>query len=284
MFGYVITNQQALNEADKSRYQSAYCGLCHTLGNIHGSSGRLALSYDLAFLNLLLSSLYEGDTPETSGERTCIIHPFKARPWHTSEETAYCADMSIALQYYGAKDKWHDDKNLAGFYMMKLFEKKVQDVVLRYPRQCKVIEKELNLLAEFEANNSTDMEAVSSCFGRLLSEIFDYKSDIWSETLRDIGFYLGKYIYLADAYEDLPKDTHKGNYNPLVDICNWQDYELHMRAVLEDCMAQCSKAFERLPCVQDVSLLRNILYSGVWLRYQCETQNRERKKNKKQKD
>ena len=32
-------------------------------------------------------------------------------------------------------------------------------------------------------------------------------------------------------------------------------------------MSQCSVSFEKLPIVQDVELLRNILYAGVWNKY-----------------
>ena len=59
MFGYVIPDQAALDDAAKARYRTAYCGLCRRIGALHGLRGRLTLSYDLTFLNLLLSSLYE---------------------------------------------------------------------------------------------------------------------------------------------------------------------------------------------------------------------------------
>ena len=44
-----------------------------------------------------------------------------------------------------------------------------------------------------------------------------------------------------------------------------QDADLH--ALLRMLLGECSAAFEALPVLQDVELLRNILYSGVWLRY-----------------
>ena len=59
MFGYVIPNQAALSPEAQARYRTAYCGLCRRIGALHGLRGRLTLSYDLTFLNLLLSSLYE---------------------------------------------------------------------------------------------------------------------------------------------------------------------------------------------------------------------------------
>ena len=42
-----------------------------------------------------------------------------------------------------------------------------------------------------------------------------------------------------------------------------------MREIFELLLARCARSFERLPCVGDADLLRNILYSGVWLKYNC---------------
>ena len=102
-----------------------------------------------------------------------------------------------------------------------------------------------------------------------LAELFDYKQDHWSPELRSIGFHLGKHIYLLDAYDDLDRDLKKGAYNPLRSLHQLPGYEEEMREIFELLLANCARSFERLPCVEDVDLLRNILYSGVWLKYNC---------------
>jgi hypothetical protein len=109
-----------------------------------------------------------------------------------------------------------------------------------------------------------------------MAELFDYRQDHWSPELRSIGFNLGKYIYLLDAYDDLARDERKGAYNPLHALSREPGYEEEMREIFELLLANCARSFERLPCVEDVDLLRNILYSGVWLKYHC--------KNAKKKD
>lgn len=77
MFGYVIPNQSVMTPEQQDRYRSAYCGLCRRIGALHGLRGRLTLSYDLTFLDLLLCSLYEGDTPALTGRNRCPVHPFR---------------------------------------------------------------------------------------------------------------------------------------------------------------------------------------------------------------
>ena len=125
-----------------------------------------------------------------------------------------------------------------------------------------------------EAAGSEDLDAVSGCFGELMAELFDYKQDHWSPELRSLGFHLGKFIYLMDAYDDLARDKRKGAYNPLKTMSEQPGYEEEMREIFELLLARCAKRFERLPCVEDADLLRNILYSGVWLKYNCNNAKR----------
>ena len=101
----------------------------------------------------------------------------------------------------------------------------------------------------------------------MMAEIFVYKKDVWEKTLRRIGFFLGKFIYLMDAYDDLEEDRKKHCYNPLIRICEEEDFEERIRGILCMMIAECSAEFEKLPCLLDVDILRNILYDGVWNRY-----------------
>lgn len=83
-----------------------------------------------------------------------------------------------------------------------------------------------------------------------------------------MGNYLGKYIYLLDAYEDIGEDIKKGLYNPFYKKYEDPDFDEEVKAILTIMMAGCCKAFERLPVIENAGILRNILYSGVWYRYE----------------
>ena len=120
MFGYVIPNQAALSPEAQARYRAAYCGLCRCIGALHGTRGRLTLSYDLTFLDLLLCSLYEGESACATGCDHCPIHPIRKVEWRSSGPTDYCADLSVALHYYNAQDKWNDDHSLLGLGFEKM--------------------------------------------------------------------------------------------------------------------------------------------------------------------
>lgn len=279
MFGYVIPDRASLSPEAQTRYRSAYCGLCRRIDALHGLRGRFSLSYDLTFLNILLCSLYEGETPADSGISRCPIHPVHGVLWRSADPTDYCADLSVALHYYNAQDKWQDDHNLLALGYSTLLDNSTAEAAQRWPRQCNSIRACLAKLAEYEAAGSTDLDAVSGCFGALMAELFDYRQDRWAPELRSIGFHLGKFIYLLDAYDDLPRDKRRGAYNPLRELSTHPDYEEEMLDIFELLLARCAQNFERLPCVEDADLLRNILYSGVWLKYNCKNAKRTGKPN-----
>lgn len=285
MFGYVIPNQAALDDEAKARYRTAYCGLCRRIGALHGLRGRLTLSYDLTFLDLLLSSLYEGESECVTGSGHCPIHPIRKINWRHSGPTDYCADMSVALHYYNAADKWNDDHSLLGLGFEKLLDSPAQTVAQRWPRQCNAIRTCLDRLTQLEAEGSEDLDAVSGCFGELMAELFDYKQDRWSPELRSIGFHLGKFIYLLDAYDDLEHDRKKNCYNPLRSMAEHDpQFSQTCKSLLKMMMASCAESFERLPILHYDEILRNILYAGVWPKfYQRKKELEETEKQEKQK-
>ena len=87
MFGYVTIAAGALTPEQQARYRAFYCGLCHALGRRHGQLGRMTLSYDATFLYLLLTSLYEPETAESTAR--CLPHPFKPHAYVQNELADY---------------------------------------------------------------------------------------------------------------------------------------------------------------------------------------------------
>ena len=59
------------------------------------------------------------------------------------------------------------------------------------------------------------------------------------------------------------------------------DFEEKAGNILTMMMAACCRAFERLPVLTYTDILRNILYSGVWIRYNLAAQKKEEQKNDK---
>lgn len=277
MFGYITVNKQELKFREFGVYQSYYCGFCRVLKEKYGICGQLTLSYDLTFLILLLSGLYE---PETlSSHCRCAAHPFERHPVRRNLYTDYAADMNLLFSYYKLMDDWCDEKKVLSRSWAGLLEKKRRQAVKDYPGKAALFEEKLDELHRYEARGETDVDAVSGCFGEILGEIFVMRRDEWEDTLRRMGFYFGKFIYLMDAYEDLEKDIKNHSYNPFLSIYKSEDFEKNCAEIMTMMMAECCRAFELLPILENADILRNILYSGVWSRYQIIKEKRKARDN-----
>ena len=263
MFGYVTANIRELTEAQKMRYNSVYCGICRQIRLRSSSAARLGLQYDMAFLALLLMSLYEPE--EESGKKACGFHPVHPRPWVDNDVIQYAADMNVALAYYKALDDWQDDGRLGAKMMAGIFGKHIEPIEGRYPRQCASIRENLEALNRLEGENCTEPNDLADCFGQLMGELFVYREDLWQPTLRKLGVALGRFIYLADAAMDYPRDLRKKKYNPYIAEGKGEDWN-RWEEQLVSALALCAEEFERLPLVQDKDILNHILYSGVWCR------------------
>jgi len=271
MFGYVQANPADLSLEEQARYKAAYCGLCRTLGKRHGFLSRLALTYDLTFLALLLSSLYEPE--ESTGQCRCCIHPCRKHPYAIDPYTEYAADMTIALTYHKCMDDWKDDRRLLRRCYAGLLKKPYRRVKADWPDQCACIETSLDRLSRLEQQGIEDPDAASRCFGQLMEGLFVCRNDHWAEPLGRLGRGLGEYIYLADAAVDLEEDRAHGRYNPLNSLSSSPQ---ELRPTLMMVLGDASQAFETLPLLQDIHLLRNILYSGIWTKYNLGTQKKEK--------
>lgn len=265
MFGYVTANTKELTKDQRQRYNAIYCGICRRIRTNASQAARLGLSFDMAFLALLLMSLYEPE--ETSGDRACAIHPLQKRSWVDNEYVSYAADMNVALAYFKANDDIADDGKLSAKLLSRIFGKNLPPIREKYPRQCDAMERCIRELTALERENCGNPDLPAGCFGQLMGELLVYREDFWAPTLRELGQALGRFIYLLDAMADYRRDSKQNKYNPFLamgtgpDMEKWETY-----LVLE--MARCTEHFEKLPLVQDKPLLDAILYSGVWMEFE----------------
>lgn len=265
MFGYVTVNKPELKIKDFNRYQGYYCGLCRSLRLRYGVKGQIALNYDMVFLAALLTGLYEGK--EVLSMRRCILHPSSKHLSVQNPYVDYAADMTVLLTYHNLLDNWLDDKNLGSLAAAGFLRKDCRSLKEKYPRQWETTSECLKNLHAYEEKMGESLDTAAGFTGKLLGELFVYKEDEWSGSLRHIGFFLGKFIYIMDAYEDILEDEEKGRYNPLSTMKDRPEFESWCGKVLTMMMAECAGEFERLPVLKDIDILRNILYAGVWTKY-----------------
>ena len=273
MFGYVVVNEQELKIREFNLYRSYYCGMCMDLKEHYGQTGRLTLSYDTVFLALLLTSLYEPE--EAKRSIRCIVHPFEKHATTRNEYTRYAADLGIILSYYSCLDDWNDEKSQTKRLFAAALKGGSEKAGALYPDKASVIREKLGELHELEKSAGSTaltpaavLDKAAGTFGELLAEVFDCKKDSWSAALRRVGYEMGRFIYILDAYDDLEKDEKSGSFNPLLPMKERPGFDQYVRGILTMALSDCTAAFETLPIVENIDILRNILYSGIWCKFE----------------
>ena len=276
MLGVMTVRQPELRFREFDRYRGIYCGLCRSIGKRCGAACRLALSFEMTFMAMLLSSLYE---PETKQEmHRCVLHPIKKRLMISNEAIDYCADMSALVSFYDLRDGWEDEKKVSRLAASELLKSAAQRAGERWPHQRDAIESYVTKLHEVEARADENLDAAANLTGNMLAELYVMKEDVYARDLRELGFYLGKFIYLCDCYEDIERDVKKNNYNPLIARSDDPAFAEKSEQMLSVIMAEAARAFERLPLIEDAEIMRNVLYSGIWMRFEQATERRKAKK------
>lgn len=275
MFGYIIINKEEMKFKEFDIYHSYYCGLCQKLKERYGKAGQMSLSYDMTFLLMLLTGLYE---PETKVDMCrCVAHPFEKHVTRINPLTDYIADMNVLFTCYKCYDDWEDEKKLSGLIYGRLLEGKSGKLKELYAEKLRSVTAAMKDISDAEKAGDKDIDTMAGLFGRVMADIVVCRQDEWSDILSRFGFYLGKFIYLMDAYEDIEEDIRKGTYNPLKQKYGEPDFEEDCRTILMMMMSECCREFELLPIIENVEILRNILYSGVWSRYEAVRFEREKK-------
>ena len=260
MFGYVMINRKTLTKEDNIRYQCLYCGLCKRLDALHGTTGRMILSYDMTFLSTLLASLYH--ETESTGTQKCAMHPFRSHMYSYFPATDYAADLSVVLSYYKCLDDWKDEHSFFARRRSRVLQKHADAVSADWPRQCAAIADGIADLALMEQHNEMNPDLPANRFGVLMGELFVRENDEHAAALRRFGAALGRFIYLMDAVNDLRQDIKKERYNPLVALT-----DTDFTTMLTILIGECAKEFDELPLSSDTRIMKNILYSGVWMKY-----------------
>lgn len=273
MFGYLMALPQQLDEASLARYRSLYCGLCRALGRQYGLAGRMTLQYDLTFLAALLLSLQQEE--ETLCSARCVAHPIRPCAQVQSQAISYCAGVNVLLAYYKLQDDWHDEHSAAALAGREALKRAFLRAGAALPETAETIRQHLGMLSQMEMRGEPSADLPADCFGDLMGALFvPAQLQVCREPMRQLGFYLGRLIYMMDAFIDLRSDLKHGRYNPL-------SFVTALDAGLLDVLAgEAAQVYESLPLLRDKPMLDAIIYQGVWNRYNYERRRREKKEGR----
>lgn len=278
MFGYVTPLKPEMKIKDYEKFKSYYCGLCHSIKDTFGSIPRLSLNYDMTFLSILFDSLTEEKTDYS--EFRCSIHPTKKRIKVVNNNSLkYTAFLNIALFYYKLLDDVYDEKSVKAEILSRMLMLSKKKFDKDYPLINNKIKNELNRLNNEEKRTDATIDELSDPFANLTGYIiqnypFPLHNDSIElrETLYTLGYNLGKWIYIIDALDDLPKDLEKNKFNAFYSSMNNGEktaddfFAAHKERITFSLMtssSNCYNAFKSIQFNKNIDILENILCYGI---------------------
>lgn len=271
MFGYVKIYKDELKCRDYELFRAYYCGLCRALGRKCSQTSRLGLSYDLVFLAVVLNSLRE-DKYEFS-EKPCIAHPLrKRRSVNLNIDLEYAAHMSVILGYLKLSDDVSDDKSIKALLGKLIYYRAFRKSRKIYKNEYEKLKEQMIRLKNLEKENSSSVDEVADCFAKMLEILFtpDYIKEQRRE-LAWLGYNVGRWIYIIDAYSDMEEDFKSKSYNPF--LCEVKTSEELVKTkektkeLLDDTLTftlvNAASAYELLNIHKNDEIIRNILYLGM---------------------
>ena len=95
-----------------------------------------------------------------------------------------------------------------------------------YPNLCAVIEKNMNEQAQIENEKTLSTDLAADPSAKALAAIMTYGIQNEEKRLisKRVGYCLGRWVYLTDAYDDITKDLKSHNYNPFIEKYKIETY------------------------------------------------------------
>ena len=280
MLGYVKPEKPELKIREFELYGGYYCGICKSISKRYGQLPRLALNYDSVFLAILIASV--SPAKEHIELERCFVHPEKKRTiLYDSTEIDYAADILLLLAYYKLKDDYQDEKSIKAAIGTALMGGTFRKLMKIVPEKGAYVKNQLDELSQLENEQCASIDRSAEPFAKLMEEVFDYpgwktepNSEELSLTFRRIGYHLGKWIYLIDAYDDIEDDLKKHSFNPLTMQFEYNEksesvnefkerirerVDRNLILYLAEIAASCSS----LNYKKNQGLIENILYFGL---------------------
>lgn len=262
MFGYVNICKDELKIKDFTNFRAYYCGLCKSLGRRHNQFVRLGLSYDFTFFAILLDSVNDGETQFRS--EGCIKHFGRKKTVVQNSAVDFAADMSVLLTYCKLLDDVADDKSIKALVASIPYRFALRRMKKKYPDIADRVRDNLNKLSRLESEKCACLDEACEPFAAVMADIFT----LGSPSLRRIGYDIGRFVYLADACDDMSDDFEKKKYNPMNeayrfdggvtdDIRNAAENSLYIT------MSAVAHEYEGLPVFKNKPILDNIIYLGI---------------------
>lgn len=277
MLGYVNVKKDELKMREFELYSGYYCGICKSIGSRYGQLPRFTLSYDAAFLAMILAGV-DGSAEEISREH-CVIHHIKEKTVVRNRAIDYAGDMMLILAWYKLLDDIQDENRFYAKVATVIKKGTFKKLQAAYPDLCEKMEKDLRELKELEDSRCAGLDEAAEAFSHIMELLMTgyeaaVKDPATERILRRIGYHLGKWIYVIDAYDDVEDNIRNGVYNPLVYRYGYEesserpeDFKKRVTEPVEwnllTYLAEMSKAYDLLELKRNNGIIENVIYLGL---------------------
>jgi len=288
VFGYIKPDISGLIVKEHELYRAVYCSLCRMGGKRVSRLTRFFLSYDFTALALLRLAVLErsvdGELETNGGVKTKkVFCPYTLKRKNVlvcDEVFEYTAADFACLLYFKAKDDVADSgsvKRLFKRLALPVFWRMKRRAAKLYPTLFDTVSEGLSSLAALEKDGeSHTLDELADGFAQSVADIAAFGFDRGQSTedgvcliAREAGYHIGRFIYLADAMDDLDLDVKRRLFNPLV--CHYgsaSEAREHWRELEETLKASAlrfSAAVGLAPHSHYTDILQNIAQRGMAL-------------------
>ncbi len=273
MFGYVKIAKGELKVWEYETYKAIYCSLCKRLGKTYGPFARLTLSYDFTFLSLISLSLKDG--PLQFEKKRCAFNPLKKCNYckKANEELEISAAAAMVMVYYKLLDNIEDSKGIKKLLyksLKPLYKSKNKKAKTLYPHIERIVSDYIEKQTKLEKEGCFEIDRICEPTSSALGKIFELCSEDSGQkrALYQLGYCLGKWIYLIDCAEDIEKDIDSDAFNPLKKGIKEKSgakekARERLEPILNSCICSAQLSFELLNIKKYKGILDNILYLGL---------------------
>lgn len=284
MFGYIRPLKSEMLVKEYDAYKAVYCQLCRIMGDSLGIGTRFTLSYDAAFYSLVALGVH--DSKVTLNEKKCTCNPLKKCKFLSSngEEYEKAAALSVVMTYHKLLDNINDDnffKSLGSRFFLPYIKKKYKRAKNKYPFIADIVQRAMDEQKTAESAEEISLDACCQPTANMLSELFQElagEDNSLGVALKEFGYFLGRWVYLMDAADDLIDDIKSKSFNPLISTLDLHRFVGNKESISEDerkkADAYCNEALNAnlammIPAINLIdfsgfsSIIENIILKGL---------------------
>lgn len=272
MFGYIKPYKPEMKVKEFDTFKAIYCGLCKQLSHVFGPFSSLTLSYDFTFVatvSIAMSSSCEGFK-----KCACVANPLKKKSCLLPcDDLTLCASTAMLMIYYKVIDDINDSKffgKLKAYCILPFASHAKRKAKKIYPEIDKIIKVAMKRQTEIEKSENTSVDKAADPSATALALIFETLSDDLTQKkiLNRFGYLVGRYVYFADALDDIDDDLKDNTFNPFLkkfegQNISTQEIKEYAKGVLNLTIGEIPPAYELLKLNRYKEILDNIIYLGL---------------------